>query len=90
MQDASKMQATVTGDREGARQRIKSCATLSRLAASGGFRNVMQQHGRTVHSALYTAQGKASFFRWEMQHDDVLELREALLTDAGLYDEVDF
>jgi hypothetical protein len=73
----------------GTTQRIRSCAALTRLAASRGFRKVLQDHGKTLHSALYTAQGKAAFSRADMQHDDVLELRELLLMDAGLYDDID-
>ena len=76
-----------TGD---ARAQVRSCAMLTRLVASSGLQGVLRAHAKALHGALYTARGKACFTRWDMQHDDVLELRESLLADAGLYDDVEF
>ena len=58
---------------------------ISRPAATCGLQDILTGHSQAVHGALLSADGKACFRRWDMQHDDVLELREQLLDDAERY-----
>jgi hypothetical protein len=71
------------------RSKVVTCAALSRLAASRGFEKVLKGHARDLHAAIYNVEGRAALTRWEMQVDDVLELREELLDDAGRYHDLD-
>jgi hypothetical protein len=64
---------------------VQTCPVISRLAATRGFQDILTGHSQTVHRALLSADGKACFRRWDMQHDDVLELREQLINDADRY-----
>jgi hypothetical protein len=71
------------------RSTAETCSVMSRLVATRGFEPILKGHAQAAHRALYTAQGKACLQRWDMQHEDVLELRESLQQDAGVYQDAD-
>lgn len=86
---AQDTQPGANGKQHATSSRVTTCPVLTRLAASRSFRPWLHGHAQSLHSATRSAVGTACLRRWGLAGEDVAELREQLLDDAGKYEDED-